>query len=339
MELDQKSIAIFLSLQGKSATLIHMEMKNTLGAKCVSYQSITKYLRDYNIGLPSPEKKKSEKFLRPDGVSAFILRVLGEYPFASLRQIEEMTGIPKSTVEFHLTQKLKFKNVLLKWIPHRLNEGQKEERVSISKELLKILRSAKHRGWKYFVTGDESWFYFSYDHDRMWIQPGEKPETREKKMIGSQKAMLSVFWNPNGIQVINWLPEGSTFNAQYYIDEILCPLSEMDGGFPDNEGRRLTVHADNAKPHTARKATRFFELSGLKKAPHPPYSPDIAPSDFFLFGYVKEKLKGSSFETRYELFAEVQKILNEIPKETLENVFEEWDDRLRMVINTNGDYI
>ena len=45
-----------------------------------------------------------------------------------------------------------------------------------------------------------------------------------------------------------------------------------------------------------------MQLSVFQRAPHPPYSPDLAPSDFFLFGYVKEKLGGQSFKTREELY-------------------------------------
>jgi hypothetical protein len=41
--------------------------------------------------------------------------------------------------------------------------------------------------------------------------------------------------------------------------------------------------------------------NGLRLAPHPPYSPDFAPSDFLLFGYVKERLKGMALPSYEEL--------------------------------------
>jgi hypothetical protein len=57
-----------------------------------------------------------------------------------------------------------------------------------------------------------------------------------------------------------------------------------------------------------------------------PYSPDLALSDFFLFGYVKEKLMGYRAETPSEIFVRIPVILAEIPRETLNAVFLEWID-------------
>jgi hypothetical protein len=60
-----------------------------------------------------------------------------------------------------------------------------------------------------------------------------------------------------------------------------------------------------------------------------PYSPDLAPSDFFLFGYVEGKLMGHRAETPSELLVRIQVILAEIPRETLNAVFLEWMEPLQ----------
>lgn len=73
----------------------------------------------------------------------------------------------------------------------------------------------------------------------------------------------------------------------------------------------------------------------MKRAPQPPYSPDIAPSDFFLFRYIKSKLNGQHFDSVKSLLKEVQEILSEISKDTLKKVFEDWERRLNEVINRN----
>jgi hypothetical protein len=70
----------------------------------------------------------------------------------------------------------------------------------------------------------------------------------------------------------------------------------------------------------------------MKQAPHSPYSPDLAPSDFsfFLFGYVKGKLMGYRAETPSELLVRIRirVILAEIPRALLNAVFLEWMDGL-----------
>jgi hypothetical protein len=64
----------------------------------------------------------------------------------------------------------------------------------------------------------------------------------------------------------------------------------------------------------------------MEQAPRPPYSPDLAPLDFFLFGYVKGKLMGYRDETPSEFLVRIRVILAEIPRDTLNAVFLEWMD-------------
>jgi hypothetical protein len=68
-------------------------------------------------------------------------------------------------------------------------------------------------------------------------------------------------------------------------------------------------------------------LNRMKQAAHPPYSPDFAPSDFFLFCYVKGKLMGYRAETPSELLVRIRVILAEIPREILNAIFSNgWSD-------------
>jgi hypothetical protein len=76
----------------------------------------------------------------------------------------------------------------------------------------------------------------------------------------------------------------------------------------------------------------------MKSAPHSPYSPDLALSDFSLFRYAKRCLAGFLFEDADQLLAAVEGILQGIEKMTLQAVFLEWMDRLRKCIATNEEY-
>jgi hypothetical protein len=66
--------------------------------------------------------------------------------------------------------------------------------------------------------------------------------------------------------------------------------------------------------------------------------PDFAPSDSFLFGYVKDRLQGIVFASREELLAGISEVLHEIPPETLLRVFEHWIERLEWVSQNDGEY-
>jgi hypothetical protein len=79
--------------------------------------------------------------------------------------------------------------------------------------------------------------------------------------------------------------------------------------------------------------------NGLRIAPHPPYSPDLAPSDFFLFGHVKTALRGTVFDSVEGMLEAVTTILRGIPAETLLATFHQWMDRLQTCIDIGGDYV
>jgi hypothetical protein len=74
-------------------------------------------------------------------------------------------------------------------------------------------------------------------------------------------------------------------------------------------------------------------------ADHPPYSPDLAPSDFHLFGHAKGLFRGESFETGEQVFLAVEGILRYLQMWTLTKVFLEWMKRLERYIETDGDYV
>jgi transposase len=84
--------------------------------------------------------------------------------------------------------------------------------------------------------------------------------------------------------------------------------------------------------------SNFCEENGLPLVPHPPYSSDLAPSDFVLFGYVKEYLKWMVFPSYEELFDAICEMVIGIESETLTAAFEHWMERLELVSKNNSDY-
>jgi transposase len=131
------------------------------------------------------------------------------------------------------------------------------------------------------------------------------------------------------------LPKERTFNAEYYRDNIFAALTQLQ---PEDDGRKLVVHADNVKAHITQNCRTFCEENGLRLAPYPPYSPNLAPSDFFLFGYVKERLKGMVFPSYEELLDAIGEMVTGSESETLTAVFEHWVERLEWVPKNNGDH-
>ena len=73
---------------------------------------------------------------------------------------------------------------------------------------------------------------------------------------------------------------------------------------------------------------------GIKTVPHPPYSPNLAPSDFWLF----TRLRGCRYETTEEMKEAVTKVIDTLIKEDFHGAFEKLLERYNKCIIAGGDY-
>jgi hypothetical protein len=106
-----------------------------------------------------------------------------------------------------------------------------------------------------------------------------------------------------------------------------------------NRGRKFVVHMNNATPQKPKSTQSCFKILRLREADHPPYSADIAPSDFDLFGKLKGQMTGSEFESTEDLLATSRRPANAISREELDSVFQEGDRRLGECIPIDGEYV
>ncbi len=112
--------------------------------------------------------------------------------------------------------------------------------------------------------------------------------------------MITVFWDCEGVILISYLPKGETINADYYIAQLDLLHVALKKKRPGKVHKRILLQHDNARLHTAQCTLAHIREKKWELLPHPPYSPDLAPSDFFLFGPVKDALRGVKFEKEPE---------------------------------------
>jgi hypothetical protein len=71
---------------------------------------------------------------------------------------------------------------------------------------------------------------------------------------------------------------------------------------------------------------------------HPPYSPDLAPCDFFLFPKMKLKLKERQFDTIEEIQADSQTVLDTVTEKEFQEVFQKWRRCWDWGLHVGGNY-
>ena len=151
--------------------------------------------------------------------------------------------------------------------------------------------------------------------------------------------MISIFWNFHDLFMIECVPEGETYNTDFVIFTLLPKLHDVALKHRPVAGlKSYALHWDNARPHISHDTNAAVDELFKCSLKHPPYSPDLAPSDFFLFCYLKSALVGTRVDTEQQLKNEITKTFKTITKQMKMKVFEEWKRRLEEVVESSGNY-
>ena len=118
--------------------------------------------------------------------------------------------------------------------------------------------------------------------------------------------MASVFWDAKGIVFIDYLEKGRTINGEYYADLLKQLRKEIKAKRPGKLTKGVLFHQDNALAHKSVIAMASLHDCFFKLLDHPPYSPDLAPSDYFLFPNMKKHLAGRHYKSDEEVIAAVE---------------------------------
>jgi hypothetical protein len=126
----------------------------------------------------------------------------------------------------------------------------------------------------------------------MWSVARDDVATIVMNDIRMTTHMFTIMQNPRGFHVINQLPDCSKMNNEYYITTVPTPVHEKfcSGGSEDC-GRPLIIRVDNCSVHTTVATQQFMSDHRMIRMAQPPYSPDLALSDFYLFSRMKNRLE------------------------------------------------
>jgi len=110
-----------------------------------------------------------------------------------------------------------------------------------------------------------------------------------------------------------FVPPGQTVNQEFYLEVLRRLRENVQRKRPELwRSGDWFLHHDKPPAHTALSVARYLASLGWTIIPHPPYAPDLAPCDFFLFLTMKKTLKGKRFATMEEVKTASQEALNNI---------------------------
>jgi len=149
-----------------------------------------------------------------------------------------------------------------KWVPKCLNADLKRQRCQSSEQLLEF-------------------FYHN---------PSQK---------SSGKVLVLIFWDQDGILLTDYLKKGQTVNTQYYLSLLVQLKDILKEKRHGKVTKRVLFLHENTLAHRALATQKKLVYLGFQCLDHPPFSPDLVPSDYDLFPGLKKTIGRSLFFVRH----------------------------------------
>lgn len=337
--LEFRSVVRFLLLKGLQKNEIVIEIQSAYKNQSPCTATIYNWIREFKCGRTNIHD--AERSGRPieigDEKSLKLQKIIRSERRITQSQIANRINISKYSVQTMLSQ-LGVRKLCSRFVPRFLTAEMRQMRKEACQQNLELFVETRTALIDNLITMDEtSLSLFTTEGKREsseWRFQDEKPPKKLKCATTTRKClMLSVFWNRMGVIKLDFTKE--KLNADYY-----CALLEDVRKIkrkPRNDF--IWFHHDNAPIHTAQKTRNKMNELGLHCIAQPPYSPDLAPSDFYLFHRLKKYLKGHLFENSDELQKTATEYFNGLEPDFFSKAFDELIKRWQKCFDSDGDYI
>lgn len=343
---EHRAVIKYLVKKGKSPKEIFEDMSSTLQDSGPSYTMVKKWARLFQQGRESceddPRPGRPVSVVTEENVGKVEKLVLADRRI-KMWQIADELHISKERIGEILHEHLNMKKICARWVPKMLTPFDKQRRLECCKDFLELAGDNLDEICNRIVTVDETWVR-QYDPESkqesmQWIEKGERPPKKFKVEKSASKLMATVFWDSEGVLLIDYLPKGTTMNGQYYANLLTQAREAVVRKRRGKLRHGVLFLQDNAPVHTARVSRQALKDTGFSTIDHPPYSPDLAPSDFFLFSNLKKELRGRRFADENEIKAAVESHFEGKEKEYFFGGIKALYARCEKCISLEGDYI
>ena len=300
--IEFRAVIKFLTKEGAKAKDIHRRMADVYGDSSPKYSTVAKWSAEFKRGRDSLEDDP-----RPghpaDVISQEMIDRVERLVLTNCRikvaELASECGISNGSVYTIIHERLSMSKVSARWVPRNLNMQDRQQRVESSQELLEVYNANPEDFHTRLITGDETWLHH-WDPDTkkesmQWKRPGSPPPKKFRTQPSASKVMAMVFWDSKGIILIDYKPACTSITGEYYanvIKQLRVAIKEKRRG--KLAADVLLLH-DNAPVHKSRVAQAAIRECKFEQLNHPPYSLDLAPSDYYLLQNLKSHLRGMRF--------------------------------------------
>ena len=336
----------FLFLDGKTCEEIKVKLHAVYKDHALSMTTIRYWFNEFKRGRTSVFDE--ERPGRPIEVSTEdMVNKIHDVVLADrrvkIREIADIVNISIERVQNILHEKLGMKKLSARWVPRLLTVEQKRNRMTTSEHCLDMFKRNPKEFLRRFVTVDETWIHHytpeMKEQSKQWTSPGEPAPKKAKTVPSAGKVMATVFWDSRGIIFTDYLEKGRSITGQYYADLLGRFDAELMRKRPHLAQKKVLFHHDNAPAHSSAIATAKLVELRYELLPHPSYSPDLAPCDFFLFPNMKKWLDRKRFTSNEEVIDQTEAYFEEFDKSYFLDGLKKLEHRWTKCIELRGDYV
>ena len=289
-KVEYRAVIQYLYLKGKTGQEIHCELTNVNGSSALSYAQVKFWVGEFKRSRTSLEDE-TRSGCPSDVTDEKMCNKVRDLVYSDRRiKVEEIANalhISHGSISTTLHDRLGMHKLTAHWVPESLSDKQMATRASVYSALLKRFRSKEDDFLSRLVTVDETWVHYyepeNKAQSRQSVGPGSLRPKKFKTQPSAVKVMATVFWDAQGVIMLDFLAKKSTITVVYYanlLDQLRTVIGEKCRG---KLSKGILLQQDNARVHTCKIAMGAVERNGYELIPHPAYSPDLAPSDYILF--------------------------------------------------------
>jgi len=264
MEPDQSHFRFYAATRqrlGISATSAHNELRQAWGNAAPAERTVYQWFHDFKEGqrISLTDKPRSGRptSTRTAELMEDVENLIKDDPHLSARDIADLLDVDHSTVLRILRDDLELRCVCSVWIPHRLSEENRRQRVNCAKQLRRELIALGDDRYNLYAVEDETWVYWepfqTKSENRTWIGIGEPRQRVLRTEMTSKKTLLLVSFTPNKRFSVSATPQGVTLDAQAMVD-FIRRTGDLWRILRSNPIHLTNLHwqMDNARPHAAK---------------------------------------------------------------------------------------
>ena len=341
LEVEYRAVIKYLTKKQLSGKQILEELQNTYGSESPSKTTVYYWVSEFKNGRTSvtDESRCGRPTEISDSKSDQLLSIIRNERRITIRDLAERLNVSYGTVQSKLKE-LGIRKLASRFVPRFLSGEMMDNRLASCEGFCALYEQYGDNFLKNILTEDETvltmYLPESKRESAEWKLSNEKPSLKMRSGTSHRRIfMLSLFWDYNGVVVMDFADKDIKINSEYYVNLLKAAREKRR----KPRGLPYWLLHDNAPIHSSRETQSAIENLGIEPLDHPAYSPDLAPSDFYVFRLLKKHLRGKKNDDKNELKATVEEFFKTQQPSFFQSAFHELLIRWNKCVESKGSYV